>query len=126
PATILSPPVSRSVGVGGSHTFSVVASGSALRYQWRKNSVAIGGATDASLPFAAVAVGDAGPYDVIVSNDASSVTSSTAVLTVLPNPGSFASRQMIGAAGATAYFSLEGSQTKHLLLRAVGPTLASF
>jgi uncharacterized delta-60 repeat protein len=64
--------------------FEVVADGSRpLRYQWRHASVALPGATNATL-----AVGNlpenAGDYSVVIANDFGSVTSAVATLTVLP------------------------------------------
>jgi hypothetical protein len=127
PPTISNQPVSRSVGVGGLHTFTVAATGTTpLSYKWRKNGVEIAGATNSELPFAAVAVSDAGPYDVVVTNTGGTMTSSAAVLTVVPNPGAFSSRQFIPPLGASAFLALEGSQPKRLLLRAIGPALGAF
>src|SRR5690606_15411814 len=54
-------------------TLSVVATGEALTYQWRRDGAAIADATSAT--FTTVATpGDAGSYDVVVSNPAGSVT----------------------------------------------------
>jgi hypothetical protein len=69
--------------------FTVAATGTApLVYQWRKDGAAIDGATGASFTLDPTAVSDSGPYDVVVSNGAGSVTSATATLTVnAPAPG---------------------------------------
>jgi len=69
-------------------TFTVVASGSNLSYQWRKNGVAISGATNASYSVAATDLQEiSAQYSVVVSNGASSATSENATLTVMaPNP----------------------------------------
>jgi len=76
-------PVAQSALVGASVSFSVVASGSAtLSYQWRKNGSSIAGATAATYTIARVTSGDAGSYDVVVSNSAGSITSSAAALSV--------------------------------------------
>jgi hypothetical protein len=81
--TITTQPSSQSVSEGGTASFSVVATGSGtLSYQWRKDSSAISGATSSSYSIASAASGDAGSYDVVVSNSAGSVTSSAATLTV--------------------------------------------
>lgn len=72
---------------GGSATFSVEASGTGpLSYQWRKNSVSISGATGTSLTIDPVAGGDAGSYDVVVTNACGSTTSAAAELAVNPSP----------------------------------------
>jgi len=81
--TITTQPVSQTVNVGANVTFSVVATGTApLRYQWRKDSVNISGATSSSLNLVSVTTAAAGGYSVVVSNAGGSVTSSTAALTV--------------------------------------------
>jgi hypothetical protein len=69
--------------VGSSVSFSVSATGSGtLAYQWRKGGSAISGATAATYTIASVATGDAGSYDVVVSNSVGSVTSLAVALTV--------------------------------------------
>lgn len=81
---ITSQPAARTVVVGTSTTFTVAASAApAPSYQWRKNGTAISGATAASFIVAYPQTGDAGSYDVVVTNSAGSVTSSAAALTVL-------------------------------------------
>jgi hypothetical protein len=76
-------PMSQTKTVGESVTFSVVATGTApLSYQWRKNGMGIMGATSSSYMIASVVTGDAGSYDVVVSNACGSATSTAATLTV--------------------------------------------
>ncbi|WP_195763697.1 DUF3500 domain-containing protein [Duganella guangzhouensis] len=75
-------PTSISAAVGGDATFTVVATGNSLTYQWRKSGVAISGATGTSYTISPVAATDAGSFDVVVTNSAGSVTSSTVTLTV--------------------------------------------
>ncbi len=85
PATaITTQPVSQTVCVGQPATFTVVATGANLTYQWRKNGVNIAGATGASFTIAATAAGDAGSYDVVVTGACGTVTSNAATLTVNP------------------------------------------
>ncbi len=71
-------------------TFSVTASGFGLSYQWIKDGVAIPGATSSSYTIFNVKASDAGKYEVAVSNDGGTVTSSVAYLnttiTVQPSP----------------------------------------
>jgi glucose/arabinose dehydrogenase len=82
---ITNQPQSISVSEGNQASFSVTATGSApLSYQWRKNTVNIGGATNSTYTIPSVVAGDAGNYSVIVSNGAGSVISNDAVLTVTP------------------------------------------
>lgn len=80
--TITTQPSSQTVSAGNPVTFTVIATGSGNTYQWRKGGVNIGGATSASYTIAATVAGDAGNYDVVITNPSGSVTSNTAVLTV--------------------------------------------
>ncbi len=85
--TIITPPASITVAIGQSATFSVTAIGTEpMTYQWRKNGVDIGGATDVSLVLTNIQPADAGNYRVVVSNMAGSVTSVAAALTVIRPP----------------------------------------
>lgn len=82
---ITTQPQSISVSEGNPASFTVTASGSQpLSYQWRKNTVNIGGATSSTYTIPAVSPGDAGNYSVVVTNSAGSATSNDAVLTVTP------------------------------------------
>ncbi|MFM0140648.1 NHL repeat-containing protein [Caballeronia grimmiae] len=67
----------------------VVAAGRGpFTYQWRKNGVAISGATSSTLTTTPVAVADGGAkFDVIVTNAVGSVTSESATLTVKLHSG---------------------------------------
>ncbi|MDZ7608271.1 MAG: hypothetical protein U5K79_22425 [Cyclobacteriaceae bacterium] len=81
--------MSQTVCAGQSVTFSVNAGvTTSPTYQWRKNSVDIPGATNATYTVAATVAGDAGSYDVVVSGScAGTATSTVAALTInaLPN-----------------------------------------
>jgi sugar lactone lactonase YvrE len=77
-------PATRTVAVGNSVTLSASAAGApAPGYQWRKNGVAISGATSGSLVLNNVTAADAGVYEVVATNSVGSITSSQAVLTVI-------------------------------------------
>jgi glucose/arabinose dehydrogenase len=80
-------PASQTVNEGARVTFSVRASGAGtLRYQWQRNEVNIGGASSPDYTIASVTSGDNGArFRAIVSNDADSVTSGSATLTVSAN-----------------------------------------
>jgi hypothetical protein len=82
--SIATQPASTTVAAGQTATFSVSANGTApLSYQWQKNGANISGATSASYITTATTTSDSGAkFDVIVSNSAGSVTSSSATLTV--------------------------------------------
>jgi len=81
--SILTQPQSYSVNVGQGVSLTVSASGTApLYYQWKKNGVAISGATGSTLSFGSAQTTDTGNYTVVVSNGAGAVTSAAANLTV--------------------------------------------
>jgi photosystem II stability/assembly factor-like uncharacterized protein len=83
---ITSQPMSLTRSVGQSATFSVMATGAGLTYQWRKGGTNISGATSSSYTIASVATDDAGSYDVVVSGDCNPpVTSDPATLAVNAN-----------------------------------------
>ena len=78
-----SQPQSLVVPLGGSATFAALASGTpVISYQWRKDGAAIAHATGSSYSLASTQLGDAGSYDVVISNAAGTATSAEAVLTV--------------------------------------------
>jgi hypothetical protein len=84
---ISNPPLSATRCAGNSVTFSVTASGTPpLGYQWRKNGSNINGATGSTFTIDPVAAGDAGSYDVLVSNACGSVPSAPATLSVTTPP----------------------------------------
>jgi glucose/arabinose dehydrogenase len=80
-------PVDRTVPVGASATFTVVASGTApLHYQWRRGGIDIPGATGASYTLAGATLADDGAtFTAVVSNSFGSVTSNAATLHVTVN-----------------------------------------
>ncbi len=81
---ITNQPVSKSVTVGQSATFTVANTGTApITYQWQKNGVAIPGATSSAYTTPAAATSDNGSlFTVSLSNSAGTVTSNGATLTV--------------------------------------------
>jgi hypothetical protein len=84
PPLITTQPQNQTVVAGQNATFSVSASGTApLAYQWRFHGTNLSGATASSFTRTNVLPEHAGPYSVLVSNVAGSVTSSNALLTVL-------------------------------------------
>ena len=83
PVLITLQPLGGVLNPGNSLTLSVAATGTApLTYQWRKGGVAISGATGASYTLSSVSAGDAGSYDVVVTNVVGSVNSNAAVVDV--------------------------------------------
>lgn len=97
--TIVTPPTNRTVGLGSSVTFTVIAAGTAtLGYQWQLNGAnladgtnadgsVISGSTSTALTINNAQTNNDGGYAVIVTNSLGSVTSAPpAVLTVLTAP----------------------------------------
>jgi alpha-tubulin suppressor-like RCC1 family protein len=83
--TILQAPAAQSTVVGQGATFSVVATGTApLNYQWRRDGVAVAGATSATYTTAGTTSADNGARYTVVVGNASGVTveSTSAVLSV--------------------------------------------
>lgn len=88
PVAIVTPPLAQTAALGGTASFSVVASGSGpLSYQWQKDGLAIAGATTATLSLSNLAASAAGAYRVVVTNATNSVTSAGANLTVMSTRG---------------------------------------
>lgn len=87
PVKISIQPTSASVYVSESVTLNVSATGTdPIRYQWRKNGVNLPNATQSSLALKGLTLSSSGNYDVVVSNDVSSVTSNRASLKVSSKP----------------------------------------
>jgi len=135
--SITSQPAPTAVSVGQPFVLSVGASGvPAPSYQWRKDGVAISGATLATLTVGASRLEDSGIYSVVVSNSTGSVTSSGARVTVnlaVINPARLINLSIMTPLeeGETMTLGtvLGGrgtSGTKPLLFRAAGPSLTQF
>jgi centrosomal CEP192-like protein/HYDIN/CFA65/VesB family protein/Ig-like domain-containing protein len=114
---ITTQPVSQSVAVGQSATFSVVATGTGtLTYQWKKGATAISGATAASYTTPATTSSDNGAqFTVVVTDSSGSANSNPATLTVTASPvapsiTSQPANQTV-AAGQTATFSATATGT---------------
>ncbi|MEM7167916.1 MAG: immunoglobulin domain-containing protein [Planctomycetota bacterium] len=87
PVAIQTQPTGADLCVGDALNLSVTATGDApLTYQWRLDGNDLAGATTASFAIATVALGDAGNYDVVVTNPCGSVTSATAAVSVTDQP----------------------------------------
>jgi hypothetical protein len=96
---ITAQPTDQRVVVGQTATFSVTANGTApLNYQWQKGTTPIAGATASSYTTPASSLPDNGStFQVVISNSVSSVTSSSAMLTVA------AGTTMTGGVDVTTY-----------------------
>ncbi|MDO9512401.1 MAG: immunoglobulin domain-containing protein, partial [Bacteroidales bacterium] len=89
-------PVNKSSCLGNSHTFSVIATGDSLNYQWRRNGVDIAGATFSTITINPVTLGNTGAYTCYVYNTCGNQLSNVAnlsvniapIITVQPKPKS--------------------------------------
>ncbi len=84
PPSLFLQPVPQSVNEGDPVTFNVSAVGDGtVSYAWRRNGTPLTGATAATLNIASTSTPDAGSYDVVVTDQDGTVTSATAILTVI-------------------------------------------
>ncbi len=86
PPIIDTQPQDQTVGQGSPATFSIGVSGPLLAFQWKFNGTNINGETASTLTLPNVQSSQAGTYSVVVTNGSGSVTSSNAVLQVIPVP----------------------------------------
>jgi hypothetical protein len=118
--SITTQPASQAVTAGQTATFNVAATGTApLSYQWRKNGVAISGATSSAYTTPVTANSDNGAqFTVLVSNTAGSATSNAVTLTVnaAPVPPSITAQptSQTVTAGQTAAFNVVATGTAPL------------
>ena len=137
-AAIATQPISQTVTAGSTVVFSVTASGSPTpTYQWRKDGLAISGATASTLVLSGTTGATAtaaGSYSVVVSNSGATVTSSAATLTVSSNgdPSRLTNLSVLTDITAGSNFTVAtvvgpvgSSGTKPLVVRVVGPSLAA-
>jgi YVTN family beta-propeller protein len=141
-------PQSQSVAAGATVAFNAAAgSRPASTYQWTFNGApltdgaGISGSTAPTLLLTAAAAANAGTYAVIAKNSAGQATSTSATLSVVPSaaPGriinlstrarvdsSFSALGIQGAQVLIAGFVTQGTGSKSLVLRGIGPTLGNF
>ena len=102
----------------------------ALSLQWRRNGEAIPGASGATLLLSDLRLDQAGDYDVVITGSFGERISTALALNVevvTPAVTVFSARAEVGAGQvAVLPFRIEGAGQKKVLLRAVGPSLASF
>jgi hypothetical protein len=119
PPSIVSRPVSQTLGAGTNASFYVDATGTGpLTYQWKRGSVDLTnganyqGTATATLIIPNVQTAEAGAYEVVILNAVGSVTSPRATLTVdqPPTITSQPTNQPV-AAGATAAFAVKAAGT---------------
>jgi hypothetical protein len=86
PPSITTHPVGQAVCAGAPVSLSVVAAGSGLAYQWRRNGIAVAGQTSAMLTIPAATAQDAGNWDVIVSGQCAPAVTSAGALVSISEP----------------------------------------
>jgi hypothetical protein len=87
PPVITTQPSNQTVNSGQSATFSVVATGTSITYQWKRGTTSISGATAANYTTPATSATDNGSqFEVTVSNPGGGVTSNAATLSVNSKP----------------------------------------
>lgn len=112
--SITSQPANKTVTVGQTATFSVTAAGTApLTYQWKKNGIAISGATSSSYTTPGTTASDNNAqFTLTVANSAGSATSNAATLTVdFPPSISAQPASKTVTVGQTATFSIAAAGT---------------
>ena len=82
PVITTQPVATINVSEGSAINLSVVASGAALKYQWKLNGNAIAGATSSTYSKSSATKSDEGTYVCEVTNDCGNVTSSTSTVAV--------------------------------------------
>ncbi len=125
PPVITAQPAAQTVAVGATAAFSVTATGTSLTYQWRRNGVAVSGATAASYTTAAtVATDDGAVYSVDIGNGAGITSSADALLTVTGVPAvvtSPASQNVAVGERATFGVVATGGNLQYQWLRSGAP-----
>jgi hypothetical protein len=97
---ITTQPTAQMVALGAPATFSVVATGDSLAYQWYKGAAAIAGATSATYTIPSTVVGDGAVYQVLLGNSAATVASDTVRLTVVV-PLSIVGYRLVGGTASS-------------------------
>lgn len=126
--TILAQPTAVATTSGRSAEFTVEVGGSGpLTFEWRRGATVVG--TASSLMLNNVTPVDAGDYTVTVRNGLGAATSQVARLAVDGTPGlaNLSTRATVGVGerALIAGFVVRGATTKQLVVRGVGPALAS-
>lgn len=116
PPVITTQPASQTVNSGQTATFSVVATGTSLTYQWKQGTTSISSATAANYTTPATTATDNGSqFEVTVSNPGGSVTSNAATLSVNSKPLiTMPPANQSVTVGATATFTVTAAGTAPL------------
>ncbi|MBL9213001.1 MAG: PQQ-binding-like beta-propeller repeat protein [Opitutaceae bacterium] len=132
--SIVTPPANQNAFAGGNVTLSLGVTGTVpMTYQWFRDGAPVPGATSSTLTLADARPSQSGNFAVRITNFAGTVTSAAAVVTIAPvsRISNLSIRSQIGGSTGplTVGLTIGGAGTtgaKPVLLRAAGPTLASF
>jgi hypothetical protein len=102
---IVKGPVGRTVYTGGTLNLNVVATGGGLKYQWKRSSTNLPGATSSAYLVNVVSNGNAGSYSVSVTNSLGATTLGPVTVTV-PSPASNTYDGLVITAGPEAWWRL--------------------
>jgi hypothetical protein len=115
---ILEQPISQTVQSGGAATLAIAAFGSS--FQWQKDGVNLGGATDMQLTINPALSTNAGSYVCVVTGANGSVVSSPAATLTVSSPGpAFIKATLVGRHGVVITWT--GSYVLQSALKAGGP-----
>lgn len=123
--TFTQPPAGRVANIGETVTLSVRTTGAPLpTLQWRRDGVAISGATGLTLTLANAQAAQAGSYTVAATNAFGTVVSTTAVLTMVP-PARVTSRPLskLVSVGQPASFTVVAPAAVSFRWRRKGDTI---
>lgn len=130
PPAITAQPLAQSAVLGTGVTFTIAATGTTNSYQWRKDNVAVAGATAATYTIASVVAASAGSYTVVITNSAGTVTSAAATLTLvsasdISRLSNLAVRTTLAANQILIVGVNMSGGAKPVLIRAAGPGLGA-
>jgi len=129
PGTVTAAPQSQTIATGATAAFSVTAAGTGLTYQWQFDGFPISGATASSYTLANAGPGASGTFTVAVSSGTTVIAAEAATLSVVTDARltNLSARAQVGTGNNILIvgFASAGTGSKQILLRGVGPTLAS-
>ncbi|TVR52021.1 MAG: hypothetical protein EA425_05830 [Puniceicoccaceae bacterium] len=130
PAPVVTPGSAPSGAKRGETVELSVTATNATSFQWRKDGVAIAGATTSELSILFTGPAQAGVYSVVATGPGGTVETEVATLAYLPfgRPVNISTRAVVGEGSdiLIAGFVLTGPGDTRVLVRGVGPGLSNF